>query len=116
MLTIRIKNNPTLGSLQCPFELSLLKKNTWYRYAFELERIVKFLGKDRRPEDVFKMDIKNLQAHLEERYGYTPQRSRHAISVLSSYYSWMMDMGFAPMNPCRYSRRRFGVEVLVEAD
>ena len=106
MLTIRIKNRATIGNLQGAFEASIMNRSTWRQYAYLLDRIVKFLGPDKSPDDVFRQDVANLKAYLVEHFNYSEARVKETISVGSSYYKWMMDFGFATANPF-YNQRRY---------
>jgi site-specific recombinase XerD len=99
MLTVRIKNRATIGNLQGPFEASLSNRGTWVEYAYHLNKIVKFLGPDKSPDDVFKQDVVFLREHLIDKHGYTEKRADRAVSVGSSYWGWMIDFGFATVNP-----------------
>jgi hypothetical protein len=99
MLTVRIKNRPTIGNLQGPFEAGILNRTTWVEYSKHLDKIVAYLGPDKSPDDVLKQDVENVRAYLIEHYNYPAERARRAISMASSYWNWMFDKGFATGNP-----------------
>jgi site-specific recombinase XerD len=106
MLTVRIKGRPTIGALQGPYEASIANRGTWVEYAQHLDRIVKFLGPDKSPDDVFRQDVAHLHAYLMEHYGYSQTRANRAISMGSSFWAWMMDFGLAGTNPFLRQRVR----------
>jgi site-specific recombinase XerD len=108
MLTVKIKNPVTIGKLQGPYEASIANRNTWVEYSYHLDRMVKFFGPDRSPDDVFRQDVANFRAHLVEHHNYPEVRASRAISVGSSYWQWMNDMGFATTNP--FLRQRIPYE------
>jgi len=118
MLSVRIKNRPTIGNLQGPFEASILNRKTWIEYSKHLDKIVAFLGPDKSPDDVLKQDVDNIRAYLTEHCGYPKERVRRAISMASSYWNWMFDKGLALGNPFhRHSTRpaaKQEVNILIE--
>lgn len=115
MLTIRIKGRPTLGNLQGPYEASIPNRGTWRSYSYELDQITKYFGPDKAPDDVFRNDVANFKAYLEEHSGYSQRHIDQAITIGSSFWLWMMDMGFATVNPFYKMRgiKEKQIEVLV---
>jgi site-specific recombinase XerD len=104
MLTIKIKGRPTLGNLQGPFEAAIAHRKTWLHYSYELDKIVAYLGADKSPDDVYRQDVANLRQHLVEHFGYGEDRANRAISVGSSFWTWMMDHAVTTSNPFKKQR------------
>ena len=116
MITMVIKGHPTIGNLQAPFEASIVTHGTWVQYSRFLDTAIKFLGKEKSPEDIFKADVDKLKAYLLQKLQYPEARMNSVISAMSSYYRWMIDMGFVYTNPFEKMRGplRKDVQVIFE--
>lgn len=93
-----------------------MNRGTWVEYSYHLDKLVKFLGPDKSPDDIFRQDVANFKAYLIDHYKYTEVRAKRAISVGCSYWGWMLDMGFATVNPFyrqRLTKEAREVQVIV---
>ena len=89
----------TLGELQAPFELTHTKnRRTWDGVARDCEKIVKFLGKERAVDSVFKADVAALDAWMVEFGGYSDATRKGVIKTGSRWYKWMEDFEHIEFN------------------
>jgi hypothetical protein len=94
----------TLHSRQAEYEKTIWNPTTRKQYAYILDRLVLFLGKDKAPEDVFRSEMPALRQHLREVYAIkTPMSMAMYMRVGRSFYNWMDIMEYVPIgfNPFR---------------
>jgi hypothetical protein len=99
MLVIKLKGKPTLGNLEGPWEASITNKSTWNVYADHVAKMVKHFGSDTMPDDILRFQAEAFLDKMSERYA--SNTCRVIRGACSSFYGWMIDMGFAETNPFR---------------
>lgn len=98
-----IEGPVTIGKLQGPYEASILNRKTWRRRSYYLDWLVKRIGADKHPDDVFTFDVEICRDKAkDQRNAYF---ARTILIAGRQFWEWMRDMEFCKTNPWRYVRQ-----------
>src|SRR5215472_14809080 len=79
----------TIKDYQAQYESTLIKRETFRRFAPILARIVEFMG-NRNPEDIFRKDVV-FYRDWRQKSGLKPGTINLEIGVGASFFSWMAE-------------------------
>lgn len=82
-----------------------MNRGTWRIYADNVDKMVKYFGPDRKPDQIQRFQVEEFKEKLKETYAEST--IANIISSCSSFYTWMIHMGFAETNPFRQYRKGF---------
>ena len=83
----------TLNETQAKFELEKAgHRRAWYTRSAACEKIVKFFGKDRAVDSIFRADVQAFEEQLKTQ-GYSDATCEMTLTTGNQWYKWMEVLG-----------------------
>lgn len=96
-----LSKRPTLGELQPLYEQTIRARSSLDKMGPFLSRVTEFLGEDREPKDVYKIDVASFEAWMHDKYNYSEYTIKLARNYARSWWSWMVFYEITNVNPWR---------------